>query len=640
MSVGYGTITSTSTRLPPPSDMSARCSPVLSADEPDLNDKDTWTADAYQQLECRKEIDGPLVEANPLKVTVTACGESAMPTSTPTPTPSKPTLSRAPRTRRNKLGVGVKRLSLPSRALTAGASTTDTSGVSPSCPPSDTQVSLLPAPAPAPANHKHYHYLSSGHLDLTQSQNDSTRDAQIHTPHAPTTLQINNDNDGADSGSNPPIDILITDHDYTHPTPHQRSSTLSHPASAVLPPQSSTALYIPITGPNLHRRQFVHYLPYGSAAVDEATTSVAVRRRRYEVRARDERERGCKVESMSRRVGPKWMRYDPKQLRAEMQGDERLGGKGKGKAEMENEVGLERQLGNGCNAGYGRSTIGGGKDEAMPVQTMPVYYLRCQTYHDSILRSGLSLGSEDHGQLIRSGAACTCKARALAVQPCLEEEGESPDEAVLNGVWVKRTRTLKASRMRSGKEKGKGKERAHLTWGKCVTAEKRARARELAGRYTSRESAKRLAEAAAARAEIEARTEKLMAERLERIKAREEKVKKTTERLMALENAELMLDRQDEDYDSESSESVYDESSDDENLPSIVEDILLAGVERSIPLVRQNSNAARSERGVVVTMPKPKPKPKENWKNWFRRMFCVPNANTRKPKKLQRRGNH
>ncbi|KAK5098112.1 hypothetical protein LTR70_004356 [Exophiala xenobiotica] len=609
MSVGYGTITSTSTDI---SDWKeARCSPVLSAAEPDLKarktDKDTWTADADQQLE-------------------------SMPTSTPTP--SKPTLSRAPRTRRNKLGVGVKRVSLPSRALTAGAgtSTADTSGVSPSCLRPDTQASLLPAPA----DHKHYHYLSSGHLDLTQS--DSTRDAQIHTPHAPTTLQINND--VADSGSNPPIDILITDHDYTHPTPHQRSSTLSHPASAVLPPQCSTALYIPIIGPNRHRRQFVHYLPYGSAAVDEATTSVAVRRGRYEARARD--ERGCKVESMSRRVGPKWMRYDPKQLTAEMQGDERLWGKGKGKAERENVVELERQLSNGCNAGCGRSTIGGGTDEAMPVQTMPVYYLRCQTYHNSISRSGLSLGSEDHGQLIRSGAACTCKARALAIQPCLEEEGESPDEAVLNGVWVKRTRTLKASRMRCGKEKGKGKERAHLTWGKCVTAEKRARARELAGRYTSRESAKRLAEAAAARAEIEARTKKLMAERLERIKAREEKIKKATERLMALENAELMLDRQDEDYDSESSESVYDESSDDENLLSIVEDILLAGVERSIPLVRQNSNAATSERGVVVTMPKPKPKPKpkENWKNWFRQMFCVPNANTRKPRKLQRRGNH
>lgn len=331
------------------------------------------------------------------------------------------------------------------------------------------------------------------------------------------------------------------------------------------------------------------------------------------------------------------MRYGPEQLRAEMQGDEGFGRKGKEKVEMENMVDLERQLCNGCNAGYGRSTVGGGQDEAMPVQRMPVYYLRCQTHHNSVSRSGVSPGSEDHGQLIRSGAACTCKARALAIQPCLEEEGESPDKVVMNGAWIKSIRTLKASKMRNGKGKGKGKERAHLTWGKSITAEKRARALESAGRYTSRESAKRLAEAAAARAEIDARTEKLMAERLERIKTREQRVKKATERLIALENAELMLDRQDEDYDSESSESVYDESSDDENPPSIVEDILLAGAERSIPLVRQNSNAARSERGVVVTMPKPK----ESWKNWFRRMFCVPNANTRKPRNLQKkRCNH
>jgi len=319
-----------------------------------------------------------------------------------------------------------------------------------------------------------------------------------------------------------------------------------------------------------------------------------------------------------------------------MQEDERLDWVGREKEKIEiGDANLGSQLCNGGSVRSQKSTVWRGHEEVMPVQKAPANHLRPGTHRDIVSESRLSPISQRRDRLVRSGAACTCKARALAVRPCIGEEGEAPDEVVVNGAWIDMSPSVKVYRMRDGKEKRKARERAQLTWSKCITAEKRARALESAGRYNSRVSAKGLAEAAAVKAEIAARTEKLMAERLEKIKAREEKVQKATKWLIAGENAEVMQGHPDEEYDSESSVSVYDDSSDDESPTSMVGDILLAAVERGIPLVRQDSDAVRLQRGVVVTTPKPKVK--GGWHFWFWWTFCIPSATIRKPEKLQKK---
>lgn len=564
----------------------------------------------------------------------TTNGELATPTTSPL----------APAQHTPSANHGMKRLFLSAQALTltAGSSTSKCEVLS-SSPPLDTHASL-----PTRTNH----YLKSGHLDLTKPQLD--RNAPKYNTHTHTHTQQppvvqnkievdtdpsstnNNDSDDDDSCGLPvsPVSILITDHDYTHPNATARTSTLPHPCTAVLTPQSRANLSIPIPDKNPRRRQFVHYLPHGAAGIDEATTSVAVRQGRYVIRLIE--DRGCKAKTYSRHIGRKWMRYSPEQLKAEMQEDERLDWEGKDKEKIEmGDADLRSPTCNGGSVRSQRSTVWRGHEEVMPVQRAPANYLRPGTHRDTVSESRLSPISQRRDRLVRSGAACTCTAKALAVRPCIEEEGEAPDEVAVNGAWVDMSPSMKVYRMRNGKEKGKGRERAQLTWSKCITAEKRARALESAGRYNSRVSAKGLAEAAAVKAEIAARTDKLMAERLESVKAREEKVKKATECLIDRENTEVMQSHRDEEYDSESSESVYDDSSDDENPPSIVEDILLAAVERDITLVRQNSDAVRSQKGMVVTTPKPKVK--GGWQFWFRWMFCIPSAKIRKPEKLQKK---
>lgn len=165
-----------------------------------------------------------------------------------------------------------------------------------------------------------------------------------------------------------------------------------------------------------------------------------------------------------------------------------------------------------------------------------------------------------------------------------------------------------------------------------ATAEKRAPDLEAAGRYRSREAENHVTEAAAASAEIDARTEVLKGAHVKKVRMKEKEVLEATEWLIAQENAKLMSGHEEEAHIScESSQSTYDEPSDDERPASIVEDILEGRVARGTPLVRMNSNAARSEAGVVV-------RPKESWKAWFRRVFRVPDGSMRRSKKLKRKG--
>ncbi|KAK5938634.1 hypothetical protein PMZ80_008825 [Knufia obscura] len=150
-----------------------------------------------------------------------------------------------------------------------------------------------------------------------------------------------------------------------------------------------------------------------------------------------------------------------------------------------------------------------------------------------------------------------------------------------------------------GNDKDKGKERAHRTPG-------------LKGRLPTD---RREREAEKARGQVEVRL--------------------ATERLIARENAQLAIGRLEELESGESSESVDDESSDDENPPSIVGEVLLADVSSGTSLYRLNSNTARSEVAVMVG-----PEPKQSWKAclkiWVRRVFCVPDGGARKARKLQK----
>ncbi|KAK5955214.1 hypothetical protein OHC33_003894 [Knufia fluminis] len=107
------------------------------------------------------------------------------------------------------------------------------------------------------------------------------------------------------------------------------------------------------------------------------------------------------------------------------------------------------------------------------------------------------------------------------------------------------------------------------------------------------------------------------------------------EELIARENARLPISPLVELESGESSESVDDDSSDDENPPSIVEDVLLADMGSGTHPVRLNANIARSKVAVVVGT-----EPKQDWKAslkvWVRRVFCVADGSARKPRKLQK----
>ena len=118
--------------------------------------------------------------------------------------------------------------------------------------------------------------------------------------------------------------------------------------------------------------------------------------------------------------------------------------------------------------------------------------------------------------------------------------------------------------------------------------------------------------------------------------SRDEEVRRATLEVIAQENARVLgwCDGTLDEFESESSESVDDESSDDEMGTSTVRDILRAGDERRTPVVRQQSRNVKSEVGIVVM-----PRDKESWKGWLRRVLCVLGENARNGNKLRKTRN-
>jgi len=336
------------------------------------------------------------------------------------------------------------------------------------------------------------------------------------------------------------------------------------------------------------------------------------------------------------------MRVDGEQLEAEMKQDNSIDLSGyDGKIDDEGKAKAKRPQ---LTRRY--RTKDPSNDEAMPQQHEPEYYLQCKAHPTTATTPGTPPGFPVEGQMTRSAGACTCKARALSIQPCFPEEAESLDEVVLHRAWLERARNFRMAKMRrmgerykardGGNDKGKGKERAHPapTFGGSITADGCVKGLGAAAKYRARESSKHLAAAASARAEIDARTRMLKAAHMEKEQEkarRQEEVRRATERLIARENAVLVTGMNEEGNSDESSESVYDESSDDENPPSMVADIAEVDVRRNTSLVRLNSNTARSETAVVV-----EPQPKRCWMVWFRWVFCVPDGDVRRGKKLQK----